>query len=315
VSFRLGRYIDARAERRSPRQAGVALVYHSVGDPAGDPRHELVPAVSTRLFRAQLKYLSTAYRIVPPSRLLDAVRERRPGDRFPLAITFDDDLRSHVDVVAPALRRARLPAAFFVCGATLGPTNGFWWEDLQAVFDREDLLPLKLRSLPELDLSPARRPSPYAIHHAAEVIENLPPARRDAVARELRLQAPDPRKALGAPDLRTLADAAFEIGFHTRRHYLLTTLDDAALTSAIIDGRSEVEEVVGQQIKMLAYPHGKSDNRVAGAARSAGYELAFSGYPISVSSTTDPLMIGRVEGVALPLRDFARHIATTLRGS
>jgi hypothetical protein len=83
----------------------------------------------------------------------------------------------------------------------------------------------------------------------------------------------------------------------------------------MIDGRSEVEEVVGHEIKMLAYPHGKADNRVAEAARSAGYELAFSGCPSGVSPTTDPLMIGRVEGLALPLRDFARLIATTLRGT
>ena len=63
---------------------------------------------------------------------------------------------------------------------------------------------------------------------------------------------------------------------------------------------------------MIAYPHGKADARVAEAARAAGYEFAFTGLPVSVAPTTDALMIGRIEGVAVQLRDFARTIATTL---
>jgi hypothetical protein len=128
---RVRRYVRARLERRSTRQAGLALVYHRIGEPPGDPRYELVPALSTRLFETQLNHLRTAYRVVPPSQLLEATLERRAGDRFPVALTFDDDLRSHIDIVGPALQRAGLPAAFFLCGASLDASHSFWWEDLQ----------------------------------------------------------------------------------------------------------------------------------------------------------------------------------------
>jgi hypothetical protein len=43
VKLRLGLFMDARLDPRSTRQAGVALVHHRVGDPAGDPLYEARP--------------------------------------------------------------------------------------------------------------------------------------------------------------------------------------------------------------------------------------------------------------------------------
>jgi hypothetical protein len=63
---------------------------------------------------------------------------------------------------------------------------------------------------------------------------------------------------------------------------------------------------------MIAYAHGKADGRAAGAARAAGYELGLMGSPARVDSTTDPLLIGRVEAQALTLRDFAAALAAIL---
>jgi peptidoglycan/xylan/chitin deacetylase (PgdA/CDA1 family) len=315
VRFHLRRFVDLRTARRSTRQAGVALVYHRVGDPPGNPQYELVPCLGSRLFEEQLHHLRETYHVVPPSRLLDAALDRRPGDPFPVAITFDDDLDSHVDVAAPALLRTGLPAAFFLCGAAVGATYGFWWEDFQALVDRPDSQPLQLHSLPELDLAPAVRRVPYAIHQAAERIERLAPERRDAVAAELRMRVARRPRALTASDIGTLASAGFEIGFHTRRHYLLTTLDDAALSTAMTEGREGVEAVVRQRLGILAYPHGKADVRVAEAARSAGYKFAFTASHACVAPATDPLMIGRIEAQAVPTREFVRTLAASLSGA
>jgi peptidoglycan/xylan/chitin deacetylase (PgdA/CDA1 family) len=309
---RVRRYVRARLERRSTRQAGLALVYHRIGEPPGDPRYELVPALSTRLFETQLKHLRTAYRVVPPSQLLDAALERRAGDRFPIALTFDDDLRSHVDIVGPALEQAGLPAAFFLCGASLDASHSFWWEDLQAIADRRDLPSLRLRSLPELDLRPVVRGVPYAIHRAAEAIERLARAKHDAVAAELRVLALGRRRRLAARDVAALAAAGFEIGFHTRRHYLLTTLDELELGTAMIEGREELETIIGRRLTMMAYPHGKASARVAEAARSADYEIAFTASPTCVGPATHKHMLGRAEVTSTPTSAFAQMVTLKL---
>jgi peptidoglycan/xylan/chitin deacetylase (PgdA/CDA1 family) len=307
-------YVRTRLGRLSTKRSGLALVYHRVGDPPGDPRYELVPALGTRAFERQLHYLRRAYRIVPLSRLLESALERRAGERFPLAITFDDDLRSHVDVVRPMLQRAGLPATFFLCGTFLDGGHSFWWEDLQVIADRREPSPLQLRSLPDLDLTAVGRRVPNAIHQAAELIERLPALQHDAVAAELRMLAGRPAPRLTASDVETLVAAGFDVGFHTRRHYLLTTLSDAELGSALTDGREALEAIVGRRLRMIAYPHGKANERVADAARSAGYEFAFTALPARVAPTTDAFMIGRMELPAVPLHDFAQIVAVTLAG-
>jgi peptidoglycan/xylan/chitin deacetylase (PgdA/CDA1 family) len=306
----LGR-LAARAARRSARQAGVALVYHRIGRPRGDERYELVPALDSGLFAAHLRHLRANYRVVPPSQLFDAAHERRMGERFPVAITFDDDLPAHADVVAPALVRAGLPAAFFLCGASVDTPQVFWWQDLQALVD-EHRLPVRLNAWPDLDLSGAARGVPGAIHDLAERIERLGPEERDAVGAELRTLAGGERGELGERDIRAIVAAGFEIGFHTRGHYLLSTLDDSALRSAMRDGRERLEALAGKRLTMIAYPHGKANERIAAAARVEGYERGFTGWPYPVVPTTDPLLIGRLEAPPVPAFELGRLIAQIL---
>src|SRR5437762_2220702 len=75
--------------RMSSSRAGVALVYHRVGGRGGDPNVEILAAVSSSAFGRQLRHLRRHYRVVPAAELLDAVRSRRRGERFPVSITFD----------------------------------------------------------------------------------------------------------------------------------------------------------------------------------------------------------------------------------
>ena len=105
--------------RLSSARAGVALVYHRVGGKGGDARLEILAAVSGDSFRRQLRHLRRHYHVVPASELLDAVRSRRRGQRFPVAITFDDDLAGHARDALPELQREGLTATFFLGGTSL----------------------------------------------------------------------------------------------------------------------------------------------------------------------------------------------------
>jgi peptidoglycan/xylan/chitin deacetylase (PgdA/CDA1 family) len=284
----------------SGRGAGVALVYHRVGDPAGDPRRELVPAMGTELFAAQVRHLASGYRLVAASELPPAARERRRGERFPVAITFDDDLSSHVDAAAPILSSARATATFFVCGASLHGPHRFWWERLQAALD--DNLDLST-----LDLEPA------TVHQVGLRIQSLPPRARDELDAMLaELVGSDPEESgLRAEGLRRLAASGMEIGFHTRRHDVLPALGDAELAEAMRVGRKELEDVVGP-LRTISYPHGLADARVAAAARAAGFEAGFTGLPAAVTSGSDPHLLGRVSPSYASVGELAFDVAWTL---
>lgn len=75
-------------------------------------------------------------------------------------------------------------------------------------------------------------------------------------------------------ELRELVNAGWEIGSHTRSHPHLTELDDAKLADELQESRADCEANVGAPCRSLAYPYGQVDDRVAEAARRAGYAVA-----------------------------------------
>jgi peptidoglycan/xylan/chitin deacetylase (PgdA/CDA1 family) len=281
----------------APRH-GVALVYHRLGAERGDPRRELLPAISLTDFEAQLRHVAARYRAVPASALPAACAAHRRGARLPLAITFDDDHAGHLRHAAPALRRHGLPATFFVCGASLDGPHAFWWERLQRVADAGGR---PADALPGL---------PTDLHAAAEAFEEMRPEDRDRAAEALLAAAgPDPEDA----GLRRAAVAAlgrdFEVGFHTLRHHPLNTLGDAQLERAFREGRDAVAVAAGAEPAAVAYPSGRFDGRTGPAAAAAGFGAGYttSGEPLRPGG--DPHLIGRFEPRSPSLGVFMLKLA------
>ena len=296
--------------RLSARRVGLGLVYHRIGDPPGDPDRELVPARGTAQFERELRHLKKRYRVVPASRLLEAAAARRRGERFPVSITFDDDLSSHVEVAMPILERHGLPATFFVCGASLNGPFTFWWESLQAAFDNGKAEEAWAVVTTATSAGATRPPD---IHAIARRIEDMSPDERDAVSARLReLVGQDDRSGLRAEQLRELASHGFEIGFHTRRHDNLPLLGDEELSSAMTEGRDEVARVIGEEMTLISYPHGRGDARVAEAARAAGYRLGFIAGSEAAAPATNPFLIGRTGPTIRSPSRAALQLALTL---
>ena len=281
--------------RRGDHRAGVVLLYHVIGDGEGNPASELVPAISVRRFRRQLRHLRRFYEVVPLSELPAAVERRGRGGRFPVAITFDDDSPEHVEHALPALGSEGLRATFFLTGAGLadGPAESRWWERLQRVYDRGNAGEAVARLLPA-----AKRPAD--IHSVGEAIETLPPPARARLSAALvEWAGPDPpHPALGDSDVRRIREAGHSIGFHTLDHVRLSELADAELNAALERGRAELENTCGGRIATIAYPHGDADRRVADAAREAGFELGVTGARAAMTPATDRMLIGRLEPLA-----------------
>lgn len=266
--------------RCSARRLGVAIVFHRVDDVGGEAATELVPAMATGLFRAELALLARRHDVVAPAQLLAAASSRRRFRRFPVAVTFDDDWSGHVRVTLPVLSEAGISAAFFLNGASLHEPHPLWFETVQSAYDRGLLGP------------------PRAIHDEAARIQRLPAAERQALVRELRqrLGGVEGDEGLRAEDVRALARAGHEIGFHTRTHETLTTLDSDALERALRDGRAELERAAEQPLQAIAYPGGGADARVVERARAAGFARGYSTMPYAVGAQSDPLWLGRVYG-------------------
>jgi peptidoglycan/xylan/chitin deacetylase (PgdA/CDA1 family) len=292
--------------RWSGARVGLVLCYHRIAERAGDPAQEVSAAISLRDFERNLRHLRRSYRVVPVSRLVPAAAARRRGQRLPVAITFDDDLPSHLSSAVPALRRARLPATFFISGAGLDEPFSFWWQLLQRAWDRElvDTALLKSWGIRERTVS---------VRQVARRIQGMSPAERDAATASLRtaLGGDVPSDTLSRDGIEALAAAGFEIGFHTLRHDDLVGLSDEGLRLAMREGRPELERIVGSLLA-ISYPHGRADTRVATAARAAGFELGFvaNGSPVTIGD--DPHLLGRRYPARGMSGEFALDLARVL---
>jgi peptidoglycan/xylan/chitin deacetylase (PgdA/CDA1 family) len=102
------------------------------------------------------------------------------------------------------------------------------------------------------------------------------------------------------------------IGFHTLRHDPLPSLADDALATALREGRAQLEEIARSQLRLIAYPHGRADARVAEAARKAGYRLGFTGAEEGVGPRSDRLRLGRIQPTYRPTGHFALQLLRSL---
>lgn len=301
------------AYRLGGRRAGLAVTYHGLAERTGDPECELVPAHGSALFEAQIQYLRSHFRLVSASHLVDAASTRRRGERFPVALTFDDDLPSHSNLAMPILRRLGAPATFFLCGASLDGPHRFWWERVQCAFDRGEGAGVR-DIVGRHSTGEATQDASVTIHQLAALVERLPPIDQDAVSAELEaLVGPDPADAgMRAADVIRLSGAGFEIGFHTLRHRQLPSLDDAELARAMREGRDRLSSVAARELPAVAYPHGKAGPRVAAAAREAGFDLGFTTSWTPVAPEAEPLLLGRVDAPLDSAGELARRVVSAL---
>lgn len=296
--------------RLGSQKTGLALVYHGLTQSPGDPSRELLPPHGLAEFVQQVRTLKRRYRIVPASELLHATRTRRRGARLPVALTFDDDLASHVQLAAPVLRELGVPATFFLSGTA----NPSWWDDLQWALDRQRLTSSDLPDIDANDVTGALQRKKGAARRVAATIERAAPNTLREIASRLReLSADRFDFGLQRADVRALGET-FEIGFHTVEHPLLTQLDDDALADALTTGRDRLAEESGRPLRLLAYPHGKADARVVAAAGTAGYTVAFAGGGRPVLGRSEALNLPRWEPPRTAGAVFELAVARTIRG-
>jgi len=95
-------------------------------------------------------------------------------------------------------------------------------------------------------------------------------------------------------DLRRMAKAGVAIGSHAHRHVALPELDDLAIHEELDASMSTLVGGLPSSVPFLAYPHGRTDARVASAARTAGFRLAFTTDPGRNGAGTDVMHLRRV---------------------
>jgi peptidoglycan/xylan/chitin deacetylase (PgdA/CDA1 family) len=239
---------------RGKRSRLTVLIYHRVLS-AHDP---LQPSEPTGIeFESRMRFAKANFNVIS---LADGVAGLKRGCLPPraLSITFDDGYRDNHDIALPILLQLGLPATFFVATGFLDGGRMFNDTVIEAV---------RQAQAPDLDLGDLGFGS-----HAVGTVEEKRVA-VDAILDRIKRLSPDSRtevagaiaERVGAKlpgDLMMTSEqvaamhrAGMTIGGHTVSHPILAEIDIEAARREITEGRAHLERIVGQPVKLFAYPN------------------------------------------------------------
>ena len=272
-----GRWPKRALERRR-EPAGRILCFHRVNDEK-DP---FSPAMSTRLFDQEMRFLSRHYRVVSLRELLSLLAG---GSSEPvIAITLDDGYQDNFHNAFPILQRYKLPATIFLTTGGIDGAEPLWFEQLAQVIKRTAQESIDL----EMDL-----PRRFWMRTPAERLESndrlfgllrtMPDSERrqwlDCIFRQLGVVAENDfgNRMLTWDQIRLMQTEGITFGGHTVTHPFLSRLTPEQVAWEIGECKRRIEEELQTPANYFAYPNGRKEdfgewNKAM--LREAGYQAA-----------------------------------------
>jgi peptidoglycan/xylan/chitin deacetylase (PgdA/CDA1 family) len=254
------------------------LMYH------GTPRRD------ARRLERQLAWLRRHFQVVP----LQAVIGLEPHCRPSVALTFDDGLRSNVQVAYPILKRLGLHATFFVCPGLIDRGGWLWNHEAR-----------------------------QRLAHAGESVDTvewmktLPSRIRQDVEARIRevtpgfAPSPEQREDFDLAtwdELRSLDARVVSVGSHTLNHPILPLSPPHEVEAEVRESRSRIEAELQRPVETFAYPNGAYDELVHGCVRRH-YRVAVAVDEGTVKEDCDPHLLPRIAAPRGTLR-LAKKIGT-----
>ncbi len=260
-------------------RAPVVLLYHGVARNSNDT------GVDEAGFERHILFLKQHCDFVTPENI---GKSRKGSDKIRVLLTLDDGMRNNATVVAPILRRYKVPALFFVCSRHAIAGNYLWFTYLSAL---EKHFPWNgFRFSGEfMDMSPPRRhanvgrlsefllgltPHPVAMYQViAEELPRLEDFISDAVIA-------DSYAGMVAEQVGELAaDPLFTVGIHTVDHPFLTKCNTQDLMQQLRDNKAWIESTCGRSCDLIAYPGGDYNEDVVEQSRHLGLAYGYAVIP------------------------------------
>jgi peptidoglycan/xylan/chitin deacetylase (PgdA/CDA1 family) len=231
------------------------LIYHRVL-PSIDPMRSDEVDVDT--FRLHMATVSKYFHVLP---LVEAI-ERLRGGALPgraLCITFDDGYADNRYLALPVLQEFGLQATFFI--ATDYLDGGIMWNDAVIEALRQTsgtVLDLHQFGLGKHSLTDVQSRRDVA-YHLIKKFKYLNFRERQERMHQVveACSAVLPRDLMmSTKDVQALHSDGMMIGAHTNKHPILARLERLAAREEIAVGKERLESIVGEPVKLFAYPNG-----------------------------------------------------------
>ena len=232
------------------------LKYHRVL-PLPDP---LVSEIDAATFNWQCQLLKRFYNVMTLSEAVQRLKKQSLPPRA-VCITFDDGYLDNVEVALPILKTHGLCATFFIMSGAF---------DIKAMWNDQVIESIRQCNNPSLDLH-AIGLGDFSIENLslkkATILKLLPELKYlEMSLRDERVQvitkqcgAEIPRLMMNPAQIKQLFAAGMEIGGHTVNHPILARLTAVQARLEIMQGKEDLEAILGEKLKVFAYPNGQPE--------------------------------------------------------
>jgi peptidoglycan/xylan/chitin deacetylase (PgdA/CDA1 family) len=296
----------------------TVLSFHRVLPPAvaGELHADPDTAITPGLFREVLDFCKRHHTPVGLEDVLASREGIRPLPAYPLLITFDEGWKDNADHAQPVLDAAGVPWALFAAVEAVSQPASWWQETL--------LWTLRSQRASYDELWAAASSNGGTRGETRSSMQGISLLLRyGALAEEKREAVLEPHAAamrsiyggnlaLDADELRAMRKKGVSIGSHASSHLPLSLVDRAEKDIAVarewltanVDATTE---------NAISFPAGRYDNRMARAARDAGYRLLFASDPILNPCPKGWLKSDTVARIPIATGDIARMDGTVRR--
>jgi len=287
-------------------------MYHRISDSYPDPWKL---NVSESNFQEHLELFNKNYHVLP----LKKFNELRNIGRLPqraLAITFDDGYADNVAIASPLLRKAEIPATFYICTGTLGQVSGMWWDTLaQIVFGRNTMSDSeKLDHAREVNNSffnitmngvngnfdttdkSIRNIDQIKIKDIyMQIWKEIQKIQLEQYSKQMNFEAVNTYPMMQDSDVKSLSEHnLFEIGAHTQNHVQLSAHNTEIQEIEIQENVQYLKELTGRNVRSLSYPFGAYNSSTLAVAKQAGFDVACTTVPEVATRIDDALLLPRI---------------------
>ncbi|WP_157826754.1 polysaccharide deacetylase family protein [Colwellia sp. 12G3] len=251
------------------------LTYHRVGE----SYNQL--CMDEYLFEQQLIWIKKYFN---PIGLTEALALQKKGKlpRRSIVITIDDGYVDSFTTIFPLLKKHNLTATFFI--STSGLEKGYLWDEHISLI----IMTLSVDIEEFLFEGRTFEVSTYneRIKCAKEISDQIKYCslnERETLIQKLVKQTKKivlKHDFLNELQIKLLYKQGMEIGAHTVNHPILTYEKSDVAKREMLDSKEILEDIIGEQVKYLAYPNGKLgidfDENNQNQAKECGFDAAFS---------------------------------------
>ncbi|MGH9378474.1 MAG: polysaccharide deacetylase family protein [Terriglobia bacterium] len=262
----------------------VILMYHSVQDRPELTLNTLETSHSTSVFKRQMEAVARRFDPVTLDDIVTFVKGTGRLPRRSIAVTFDDGFADNAGVVAPALNRYGIRAAFYLQVGLIGTKKLPWYCRLRHAF----------RSTRKFEWNaPAGKPvrnleDPAERQAALQLMWDrcaaLPGAQCEAtvqtIERDLDVEPPAPEagQMMTWDQARSLQQAGHIIGSHTVNHPNMAFVPEDEARMEFNESKRKLEEELNAPALHFSYPHPalnpQFNEATIALSAAAGYESA-----------------------------------------